>query len=180
MKHLLLKHLLLFIVFSPSTVGIASGQEEEALKQDLQRYLEEAQGWASTEARINGPIDNVQSSHFVNDQFVISTLSPVVSLVQDYVGRLENYQPQTPTLQTVHQHYVGAWRFHHLACTTIVEAMEKKDYILLAQGTKGLREARSTLLDVLDGLSQLLVESGLRPEEQSPGPATAPRGSPFP
>ena len=110
----------------------------------------------------------------------VVTLRPVVLLVQDYVGKLEGYHPETPALQDVHRQYIGVWRSHQLACETIVEAMEKRDYVLLSKGTKNLNEARSALLTVLDGLSELLVESGLRspPETGSPSSA-APRG-PFP
>ena len=146
-------------------VACSPKNEETALKEDLQRYLEEAEKWAPVEARINGPIDAVQRSQFVNEQFVLSTLRPIVSIAQDYVRELEGYQPETLTLQDVHRQYIEAWRSHHLACATIVEAMEKQDYILLAKGTEGLREARMSLRDVLAGLSQLLVQSGLRSPE---------------
>jgi hypothetical protein len=140
-------------------------EEEVVLKESLQQYLEKAQDWAPIEARINGPINAAQRSQFVDDQFVLSTLRPVILIVQDYLKELESYQPETSALRDLHQQYIEAWRSHYLACATIVEAMEKKDYVLLAKGTEDIRGARAALLDALAGLSQLLVEAGLRSPE---------------
>ncbi len=164
---------LFFLWFAASSCSLFE-EEEVTLKTDLQHYLEEARSWAPMEAQINGPIETVERSYYADDHFVLSTLKPVVSLAQDYVGKLEDYEPQTLLLQGLHRRYIEAWRSHELACRTIVEAMEKKDYILLAKGTQELRRARSALRDVLAELYRLMrKEEILSPKAPPPSPAVA-------
>ena len=154
--------------------------EGTSAKEDLTQYIDKARLWSATEAQINNAIAKVREDQFVHDDLVINTLRPVVGVSQEYVQHLESYQPQTPPLRNVHLEYVEAWRAHYLAIASIVDSMEKKDYIQLSQANNDLLEAQRSVSDALADLARLMREAGLRSD--SPGaqpPAPPPPGEGF-
>jgi hypothetical protein len=159
-------------------------------KEDLTQYIDKARLWAATEAQINNAIATVREDQFVHDDVITGTLRPVVGVSQEYVQQLENYQPRTPPLRNVHLEYIEAWRAHYLALASIIDSVEKKDYIQLAKSNNDLLEAQRSVSDALADLARLMREAGLRsdsPKDQqstppappSPGPGfeVSPKGS---
>ena len=144
------------------------------VKDDLLQYIDKARLWAVTEGQINNAIVIVRRDQFVHDDLVSTTLKPVVGISREYVHELEQYRPHTPPLVNVHQEYIEAWRAHHFALATLVDAVEKKDYIQLAQANNDLLEAQRSVFDALADLARLLREAGIQqepsPEEQTPFP----------
>jgi hypothetical protein len=136
--------------------------------------MDKARLWAATEGQINNAIAIVRRDQFVHDDLVSETLKPVVGVSREYVQELEQYRPHTPPLVNVHQEYIEAWRAHHFALAALVDAVEKKDYIQLAQANNDLLEAQRSVSDALADLARLLREAGIQrepsPEEQTPSP----------
>jgi hypothetical protein len=167
---------LLLFVFS---YGCPRPQEAD-VKGDLTKYMDQARLWAATEAQINNAIISVRHDQFVNDDFTINTLRPIVGVAQEYVQQLEKYHPQAKPLQNVHQEYIEAWRAHHFAIAAIVDCVEKKDYIQLAKANTDLLEAQRSVSDALSDLASLLRKAGLRSETATPGqpPPMPPQESP--
>lgn len=157
--------------------------EGTSAKEDLTQYIDKARLWAATEAQINNAIVKVREDQFVHDDLIIDTLRPVVGVSQEYVQQLENYQPRTPPLRNVHLEYIEAWRAHYLAFASIIDSVEKKDYIQLATSNNDLLEAQRSVSDALADLARLMREAGLRsdsPEDQqSTPPAPPPPGPGF-
>ena len=142
--------------------------------------MDEARLWAATEAQINNAIISVRREQFVNDDFTINTLRPIVGVTQEYVQQLENYHPQAKPLQNVHQEYIEAWRAHYFAIAAMIDCVEKKDYIQLAKANTDLLEAQRSVSDALSDLASLLRKAGLRSETATPGqpPPMPPQESP--
>ena len=148
--------------------------EGTSAKADLTQYLDKARLWAAAEAQINNAIAKVRADQFVHDDVVIGTLRPIVGVSQEYVQQLENYHPQTPPLRNVHLEYVEAWRAHYLAIASIVDSVEKKDYIQLSQANNDLLEAQRSVSDTLADLARLMREAGLRVGSPGDQPSTPP------
>ncbi|MGE0682562.1 MAG: hypothetical protein AB7P69_16885 [Candidatus Binatia bacterium] len=144
------------------------------VKDDLLQYIDKARLWAATEGQINNAIAIVRRDQFVHDDLVSETLKPVVGVSREYVHELEQYHPHTPPLVNVHQEYIEAWRAHHFALAALVDAVEKKDYIQLAQANNDLLEGQRSVSDALADLARLLREAGIQreppPQEQAPLP----------
>lgn len=147
------------------------------MKEDLNRYLEKARLWAASEAQINNAIAAVRQDQFVHDDFVTETLKPAIGVARDYVEELENYHPGTPPVHNVHLEYIEAWRAHYFALAAIVDAVEKKDYIQLAQANNDLLEAQRSVSDALADLARLLKEAGLGGESPEGQPLPPPPGT---
>ncbi|MSQ46951.1 MAG: hypothetical protein EXR78_00960 [Deltaproteobacteria bacterium] len=130
--------------------------------------------------QINAAIAKVREDQFVHDDLILATLRPVVSVSQKYVQQLENHHPRTPPLRNVHLEYIEAWRAHYLAFASMIDSVEKKDYIQLAKASDDLLEAQRSVADALTDLARLMQEAGLRPappgNQQSRPPASSSAG----
>lgn len=135
---------------------------EDPTKVDLTQYIDTARSWAKTELQINAAIAKVREDQFVHDDLVLSTLRPIVDVSQKYVQQLESHHPRTPPLRNVHLEYIEAWRAHYLAFASMIDAVEKKDYIQLAKANDDLLAAQNALADALTDLARLMQEAGLR------------------
>jgi hypothetical protein len=170
-KTRLLLYLCLYFVLS---LQLACRPKTVNVKDDLLQYIDKARLWAATEGQINNAIASVRRDQFVHDDFVSETLKPAVGIARDYVQQLEQYHPKAPPLMNVHQEYIEAWRAHYFAMATIVDSVEKKDYIQLAKANNDLLEAQRSVSDALADLARLLREAGIQkepsPEEQAPSP----------
>lgn len=144
------------------------------LKDDLLQYLEKARLWAAAEGQINSAIATVRRDQFVHDDLVVETLKPAAGISLEYVQELERYHPQTPPLANVHQEYIEAWRAHHFSIASLVDAVEKKDYIQLAKANNDLLEAQRSVSDTLADLARLLREAGVQREPSLEEPAPSP------
>jgi hypothetical protein len=172
--HATRKTLLLALFCLCSLLSLACQSKTTSVKDDLLQYIDKARLWAATEGQINNAIVIVRRDQFVHDDLVSETLKPVVGVSREYVHELEQYRPHTPPLVNVHQEYIEAWRAHHFALAALVDAVEKKDYIQLAQANNDLLEAQRSVSDALADLARLLREAGIQrepsPEEQAPPP----------
>ena len=161
-----------FFLLTVVLLGCPRPQEPD-VKGDLTKYMEEARSWAETEAKINTAIISVRREQFVNDEFTITTLKPIVGITQQYVQKLETYHPHEKPLQNVHQEYIEAWRAHQFALAAIIACVEKKDYVQLAKANSDLQEAQRSVSDALSNLATLLQRAGLRsPNAPVPGQAS--------
>lgn len=145
------------------------------IKEDLLQYQEKARLWAATEGQINRAIASVRIDQFVHDDFVKQMLKPAIDIAREHVQQLEQYQPKSPPLINVHQEYVEAWRAHHLALVTIIDSVDKKDYIQLAKANNDLIQAQRSVSDALADLARLSREAGIQSE---PAPGEQPPPSP--
>jgi len=136
------------------------------IKDDLQQYLAQAKQWTAAEEQLNDAVATVRRDEFVHDDLVTETLKPMVSVSRNHVNVLEQYHPQTPPLTNVHEEYVAAWRSFSIALSLIVDAVAKKDYVLLAKAKNDLQEAQQSVASALADLAHLLREVGLLKETQ--------------
>lgn len=150
------------IVLLPS--GCETEPEEVSVRNEMTAYMDQARLWAATEAEINTAISRVREDQFVHDDLVIDTLRPAVGVAHDYVAELEAYVPNTPALVSVHQGYVEAWRAHEFALASVLDAVERKDYVDLSRANTELLEAQRSVSDVLAALARLLREAGVASE----------------
>lgn len=137
--------------------------EVSSARDDLTQYMETARSWAATELQINAAIGKIREDQFVHDDVILATLRPIVDVSQKYVQQLENHHPRTPPLRNVHLEYIEAWRAHYLALATMIDSVEKKDYIQLAKANDDLLQAQRSVADTLADLARLMQEAGLRP-----------------
>lgn len=147
--------------------------EEISIQDDLTTYMDQARLWAATEAKINNAIASAREDQFVHDDFVLETIRPAIGIAREYVVELEGYEPQSPALMQIHQGYIESWRAHEFALVSVVDAVERQDYIQLSRANDELLEAQRSVSDVLAALARLLREAGLvsdRPTEQPLAP----------
>ena len=176
-RHAAIRVRALFIGLSLLLIsGCPPESEVDPVQDDLTTYMDEARLWAATEARINTAISSVRQDQFVHDDFVIETLRPAIGTAREYVAELENYVPNTEALVSVHQGYIEAWRAHEFAMASVVDAVERKDYVQLSQSNDELVEAQRSVSDVLAALARLLREAGITPETPSGQPPAPPGG----
>ncbi len=144
---------------------LSSCQPETAsVRDDLTAYMDQARLWAATEAEINNAIASARRDQFVHDDFVLETIRPAIGVAREYVVELERYEPQSSALAQVHQGYIESWRAHEFALVSVVDAVERQDYIQLSQANGELLEAQRSVSDVLAALARLLREAGLAPD----------------
>lgn len=143
------------------------------VKEDLLQYLEKARSWAVVEGQINRAIASVRIDQFVHDDFVKQMLKPAIDIAREHVQQLEQYQPKSPPLINVHQEYIEAWRAHHVALATIIDSVDKKDYIQLAKANNDLIQAQRSVSDALADLARLSREAGIQ-SEPAPGEQAKP------
>ena len=148
--------------------------EAVSLQDDLTAYMDQARLWAATEAEINNAIASVREDQFVHDDFVLETMRPAIGVAREYVVELERYEPQSPALTQVHQGYIESWRAHEFALVSIVDAVERQDYIQLSRANNELLEAQRSVSDVLAALARLLRESDLSPDTPTERPLAPP------
>ena len=149
--------------------------EAVSVQDDLTAYMDQARLWAATEAKINNAIASARKDQFVHDDFVLETMRPAVGVAREYVVELERYEPKSPALAQVHQGYIESWRAHEFALVSVVDAVERQDYVQLSRANDELLEAQRSVSDVLAALARLLREAGLAPDTPTGRPLTPPR-----
>lgn len=149
--------------------------EEISVQDDLTTYMDQARLWAATEAKINNAIAGVREDQFVHDDFVLETIRPAIGVAREYVVELEGYEPQAPAVMQIHQGYIESWRAHEFALVSVVDAVERQDYVQLSRANDELLEAQRSVSDVLAALARLLREAGLAPDTPTGRPLAPPR-----
>ncbi len=153
--------------------------EAASVQDDLTAYMDQARLWAATEAEINNAIASVREDQFVHDAFVLETMRPAVGVAREYVVELEGYTPQSPALAQLHLGYIESWRAHEFALVSVVDAVERQDYIQLSRANDELLEAQRSVSDVLAALARLLREAGLAADVPTGQPLAPPRQEGF-
>jgi hypothetical protein len=142
---------------------------DPAVVEDVLQYIAKIKKWEPVEAKALKAIKDVQRSQYVDDEYVVATLGAVMDDIQIHLAEIGNYQPMTKPVTEVHARYRKAWQDLHDAFQTVIDAMQRKDYMSLSKGTEGLRTSRQELLLVAAALSILMEDSGLKePEGTSP------------
>jgi hypothetical protein len=143
---------------------------DPAVVQDALEYVAKITEWAPIEATALTAIRDVRRSQFVDDDYVIATLGNVIDDIELHLAEIDAYQPRTRPVLEVHERYRRTWHDLHDAFAHIIESMERKDYVALAQGTDAMGRARAELVTVAAALNLLLRETGIKEER---GSATA-------
>jgi len=163
-----------FLILCLLGAACAPESEVNVVQNDLATYMDKARIWAATEAEINNAISAVRRDQFVNDEYVLETLRPAIGTAREYVAKLEDYTPETEPVVSVHLGYIEAWRSHEFALSSIVDSVERKDYIQLSRSNDELLEAQRSVSDVLAALALLLREAGIAPDAPADRPMTPP------
>lgn len=145
---------------------------DPAVVEDVLAYVAKIKKWEPVEAETLKAIKDVRESQFVDDEYVVATLSAVMDDMQLHLTEIERYRPHTAAVAEVHDRYRKAWSDLHDAFTGVIEAMQRKDYVALSKGTEDLRTSRQELLLVAAAIDILLEDSGLK-EDRTAGKAAA-------
>jgi hypothetical protein len=146
---------------------------DPAVVEDVLQYVAKIKKWEPVEAEALKAIHDVRQNQFVDDEYVVATLGAVMDDMQLHLAEIDRYQPMTPTVTEVHERYRHAWQDLHDAFSTVIESMQRKDYLQLSKGTEALRTSREELLMVAAALSILLEDSGLKEPDGGERPATS-------
>jgi hypothetical protein len=146
---------------------------DPAVVEDVLQYVAKIKKWESVEVKALQAIKDVQRSQYVDDEYVVATLGGVMDDLELHLAEITNYRPMTPPVTEVHERYRKAWQDLHDAFTNVIEAMQRKDYMALSQGTESLRTSRQELLLVAAALSILMEDSGLKEPEGASQPASS-------
>ena len=147
---------------------------DPAVVEDVLQYVAKIKKWEPVEVETLKAIKDVRESQFVDDEYVVATLSGVMDDMQLHLAEIDRYQPRTAAVTEVHERYRKAWNDLHGAFSSVIVAMERKDYVALSKGTEGLRTSRQELLLVAAAIDILLEDSGLK---EPAGPADQPAAS---
>ena len=95
----------------------------------------------------------------MHNDFVLATMRPAIGVAREYVAKLEQYEPHGSSLMSVHQGYIESWRAHEFAMVSIIDAVERQDYIQLSRANEELLEAQRAVSDSLAALARLPARS---------------------
>jgi hypothetical protein len=135
---------------------------DPAVVDDVVAYVAKIKKWEPVEVEVLKAINDVRRSQYVDDDYVISTLGGTMDDVELHLEEIDRFQPRTPRVAEVHQRYVKAWHDLHDAFASIIAAMERKDYVALADGTQAMGKARDELVTVAAALNLLMKDAGLK------------------
>ena len=141
---------------------------DPAVTQDVLTYVDKIKKWEPVEIEVLRAIRDVRQSQYVDDDYVVSTLGDVMDDVDLHLEEIDRFRPRTPGVAAVHERYRTAWRDLHDSFTTIIHAMERKDYMELSRGTDAMARARDELITVAAALNLLLKDSGLKENVEQP------------
>lgn len=153
-------------------------EQQPDIRGELSTYMDQARSWAAAEARINTAIAGVRQDQFVHDDFVLETMRPAIGVAREHVTELERYEPQSPSLARVHEGYIESWRAHEFAMVSIIDAIERQDYVQLSRSNDELLDAQRSVSDSLAARALLLREAGLAPDPPT-GKQVPPPGQGF-
>ncbi len=158
-----------------AVLSACQAEQQPDVRAELTTYMDQARLWAATEAKINTAIAGVRKDQYVHNDFVLATMRPAIGVAREYVAKLEQYEPHGSSLMSVHQGYIESWRAHEFAMVSIIDAVERQDYIQLSRANEELLEAQRAVSDSLAALARLLREAGLAPDaptgQQIPPPS---------
>ncbi|MCC6848276.1 MAG: hypothetical protein IT294_07215 [Deltaproteobacteria bacterium] len=146
---------------------------DPAVVEDVLEYVQKIKKWEPVEAETLKAIKDVRTSQFVDDEYVVATLGAVMDDMQLHLTEIDRYQPRTAPVTEVHARYRKAWNDLRDAFTSIIDAMQRKDYGALSTGTERLRTSRQELLLVAAALDILLEDSGLKDPQGAAKPASS-------
>jgi hypothetical protein len=146
---------------------------DPAVVEDVLEYVSKIKKWEPVELKTLKAIKDVRESQYVDDEYVVATLSGVMDDMQLHLAEIERYQPRTAPVSEVHERYRKAWNDLHDSFTAVIEAMERKDYVALSKGTERLRSSRQELLLVAAAIDILLEDSGLKDHDGGEKAATS-------
>ncbi len=142
---------------------------DPAVVDDVVAYVAKIQKWEPVEAKVLKAINDVRRSQYVDDDYVISTLGGTMDDVELHLEEISRFHPRTPQVIEVHDRYVKAWRDLHDAFTAVIGAMQRKDYLALADGTAAMGKAREELITVAAALNLVMKDAGLKaPDDYGP------------
>lgn len=144
---------------------------DPAVVQDLLTYIEKIQKWEPVEVKVLNAISDVRRSHYADDDYVVATLGGIMDEVELHLEEIRRYQPRTAPVIEVHERYRTAWSDLHESFTTIIGAMQEKDYMRLSHGTEAMGRSRGELVTVAAALSRLLAETGIEPDRGGNAPS---------
>lgn len=167
----MLRLVVLFILLAVSCTS--QPVRDPAVVEDVLQYVTKIKKWEPVELETLTAIKDVRESQYVDDEYVVATLSGVMDDMQLHLAEIDRYKPRTPPVTEVHDRYRKAWQDIHAAFKSVIAAMERKDYEALSKGTEGLRASRQELLLVAAAIGILMEDSGLKQGDGAERPASS-------
>jgi len=161
------------LLASATTACTRPPTRDPAVAQDVLAYVAKIKQWEPVEVAVLNAIHDVRESQFVDDDYVISRLGDVMDDVELHLEEIGRFRPRTPQVTEVHDRYVKAWHDLHDAFGAVIAAMQRKDYLALADGTKAMGTARDELVTVAAALNLLMKDTGLKAEDDYGPPEAA-------
>jgi len=162
---------LLLLTLVAVSACVSQPARDPAVVEDVLQYVQKIKKWEPVEAETLRAIKDVRTSQFVDDEYVVATLGAVMDDMQLHLAEIDSYHPRTAAVTEVHDRYKKAWSDLHDSFTTIIEAMQRKDYFALSKGTESLRTSRQELLLVAAAIDILLEDAGLKEQRGGEGAA---------
>lgn len=139
---------------------------DPAVVGDVVEYVAKIKKWEPVEAEVLQAIRDVRRSQYIDDDYVISTLGRTMDDVELHLEEIGRFHPRTAQVAQVHDRYAAAWRDLHDSFAAIIAAMQRKDYVALADGTQAMGKARDELVTVAAALNLLMKDAGLKPQDE--------------
>ncbi len=148
------------LVFALSLLAACTPKESttKQVAADLHGYMGALQKWEPKEKEIFQAIDDVESSQYVDDDFVIRTLKSALPALDEHRHNASTFRPLTPEILDVHDHYRKGYDDVRSAVQRVIAAAEKKDYVALATAKSELKRARTDVLKSFRAMDILLEE----------------------
>ena len=128
---------------------------DEHLAEDVDRYLERMQAWASVEVETDMAIRSILATQFVDDAAVLRILADSRPIVTRQIRTLEACRPGTPDVQAIHTAYLQGWRDLLNGYFLIEQGIEAADGRRIAQGRNALTNWRRSLRTIAIDLADL-------------------------
>lgn len=129
------------------------------LARDLQSYSTEMLKWEPTEKGVFDQLDEVENSHYVDDDFVVRSLKSALPAIDRHLVEVTAFRPTTSELSTLHEHYRKGWNDLRGGVDTMAASVAKKDYVGLAKGKRELEKARTFLMKTFASMNALMEEN---------------------
>ena len=143
-----------------ATIALGCNPGDQALRADLQLYLQRTADWAPVEAETARTIDRILATQFVDEAEVRRQITADAPRVQSHLARVETVQPSSAELREIHRRYVDSWRTLAAGYQDILRGIDTGDVPHLASGRSALQAWRAGILDTARALRRLQAEVG--------------------
>jgi hypothetical protein len=144
--------LTLMVILSCAPIWFACTAEDPSPDQ-VRVYLEAAQTWAPVEAETERTIRRIFASQFVDVALVRREVSDCLQRLETHLGRVADWQTDSPELRRIHARYVLAWQNLRNGLQRLDHGISDGDTSDLAAGRRSMEEWRAALVDVAQSIA---------------------------